>query len=77
MSMTNFLIFGTLAIAMASFFALHRPISVTQILPKKVSNEAFARIFEQDAPTKPNWEDVISTLSQTVHILLFLCPSKL
>ncbi|KAM7191805.1 hypothetical protein V8F20_009168 [Naviculisporaceae sp. PSN 640] len=57
------------AIAMASFFALHRPISVTQILPKKVSNEAFARIFEQDAPTKPNWEDVISTLSQTTQQL--------
>lgn len=66
---------------MASFFALHRPISVTQILPKKVSNETFARIFDQEAATKPNWEDVISTLSQTVHTLentsQLLSPSKL
>ncbi|KAM7194492.1 hypothetical protein V8F33_007202 [Rhypophila sp. PSN 637] len=57
------------AIAMSTFFALHRPISVTQILPKKVSNEAFARIFDKEETTKPNWEDVISTLSQTVQSL--------
>ncbi|KAK4218858.1 hypothetical protein QBC37DRAFT_411703 [Rhypophila decipiens] len=57
------------AIAMSTFFALHRPISVTQILPKKVSNEAFARIFDKEETTKPNWEDVISTLSQTTQQL--------
>lgn len=55
------------ALALSTFFALHRPISVTQLLPKTVSEDAFAEIFAQSRRHKMS--DVISTLSQTVHAL--------
>ncbi|GAB1310563.1 Small ribosomal subunit protein mS38 [Madurella fahalii] len=55
------------ALALSTFFALHRPISVTQLLPKTVSEDAFAEIFAQSRRHK--MADVISTLSQTVHTL--------
>jgi hypothetical protein len=55
-------------LAISTFFALHRPISVTQLLPKSVSDDAFARIFA--SRTRNNRvADVLSTLSQTVHDL--------
>ncbi|KAK3945460.1 hypothetical protein QBC46DRAFT_372296 [Diplogelasinospora grovesii] len=55
------------ALALSTFFALHRPISVTQLLPKPVTNDAFAEIFNQRRGHRVT--DVISTLSQTVHDL--------
>ena len=57
-----------LGLALSTFFALHRPISVTQLLPRTVSDDAFAKIF---APrTRANRvADVLSTLSQSVHDL--------
>ena len=55
-------------LALSTFFALHRPISVTQLMPKSVSDDAFAKIFA--ARTRNNRvADVLSTLSQTVSDL--------
>ncbi|KAK4167260.1 hypothetical protein QBC43DRAFT_376803 [Cladorrhinum sp. PSN259] len=54
--------------ALSTFFALHRPISVTQLLPQPVTEDAFAQIF---APRSRNHrvQDVLSTLQQTVQDL--------
>ena len=53
---------------MSTFFSLHRPISVTQNLPKAVTEDAFAAIFA--ASTRgAKVTDVLSTLSQTVDQL--------
>ncbi|KAK4098641.1 hypothetical protein N658DRAFT_499321 [Parathielavia hyrcaniae] len=59
---------GDEGLALSTFFALHRPISVTQLLPQSVTDDTFARIF---APRTRNGRvaEVISTLSQTVHDL--------
>ncbi|KAK4129195.1 hypothetical protein N657DRAFT_563658 [Parathielavia appendiculata] len=59
---------GDEGLALSTFFALHRPISVTQLLPQTVSDDTFARIF---APRTRNGRvaEVLSTLSQTVHDL--------
>ncbi|KAI1394811.1 hypothetical protein F4819DRAFT_493092 [Hypoxylon fuscum] len=56
------------ALALSTFFSLHRPMSVTHSFPKTVSDDAFAQIF---APrTKNNkYNDVMSTLSRTVDEL--------
>jgi hypothetical protein len=55
-------------LALSTFFALHRPISVTQLLPRTVSEDVFAKIF---TPRTRNNRvaDVLSTLSQTVQDL--------
>ncbi|KAL2255414.1 hypothetical protein VTK26DRAFT_3424 [Humicola hyalothermophila] len=59
---------GDEGLALSTFFALHRPISVTQLLPRAVSDDAFAKIFTPR--TRANKvADVLSTLSQTVHDL--------
>ncbi|EAQ93129.1 hypothetical protein CHGG_01364 [Chaetomium globosum CBS 148.51] len=59
---------GDEGLALSTFFALHRPISVTQLMPKSVSDDAFARIFA--TRTRNNRvADVLSTLSQTVSDL--------
>ncbi|KAK3396335.1 hypothetical protein B0T20DRAFT_268456 [Sordaria brevicollis] len=55
------------ALALSTFFALHRPISVTQLLPKTVTEESFAEIFNHRKGHKAT--DVLSTLSQSVHDL--------
>ncbi|KAK1781246.1 hypothetical protein QBC45DRAFT_390766 [Copromyces sp. CBS 386.78] len=55
------------ALALSTFFALHRPISVTQLLPKTVTEESFAEIFNHRKGHKAT--DVLSTLSQAVHDL--------
>ncbi|KAK4231165.1 hypothetical protein QBC38DRAFT_467004 [Podospora fimiseda] len=54
--------------ALSTFFALHRPISVTQLLPQPVTEDAFAQIF---APRSRSHrvQEVLSTLSQTVQDL--------
>ncbi|KAK0624622.1 hypothetical protein B0T17DRAFT_590495 [Bombardia bombarda] len=54
------------ALALSTFFALHRPISVTQLLPQTVTDEAFAEIFNTRGH---GVTDVLSTLSQSVHDL--------
>ncbi|KAL2199388.1 hypothetical protein P885DRAFT_75806 [Corynascus similis CBS 632.67] len=59
---------GDEGLALSTFFALHRPISVTQLMPKSVSDDAFAQIFA--SRTRNNKvTDVLSTLSQTVSDL--------
>ncbi|KAL2129451.1 hypothetical protein VTI74DRAFT_7791 [Chaetomium olivicolor] len=59
---------GDEGLALSTFFALHRPISVTQLLPKTVTDDAFAQIFTPR--TRDNRvSDVLSTLSQTVNDL--------
>jgi len=55
-----------LALALSSFFALHRPISVTQQIPKIVTDEEFAEIFNPKPKGSRTPQDVISTLSRTV-----------
>ncbi|KAH8899199.1 hypothetical protein GQ53DRAFT_873389 [Thozetella sp. PMI_491] len=56
------------ALALSTFFSLHRPISVTHSFPKTITEDAFAEIFSQRAKShRPS--DVISTLSHTVHDL--------
>ncbi|KAK3897534.1 hypothetical protein C8A05DRAFT_19726 [Staphylotrichum tortipilum] len=59
---------GDEGLALSTFFALHRPISVTQLMPKAVSDESFAQIFAP-RPRGSRVADVLSTLSQTVHDL--------
>ncbi|KAI8631044.1 hypothetical protein F5Y19DRAFT_424735 [Xylariaceae sp. FL1651] len=56
------------ALALSTFFGLHRPISVTHSFPKTVTDEAFAQIF---APrTKPvAYNKIMSTLSRAVDQL--------
>ncbi|KAK3335976.1 hypothetical protein B0T19DRAFT_480597 [Cercophora scortea] len=56
------------ALALSTFFALHRPISVTQLLPKTVTDEAFAAIFKQSGRAH-GVSDVLATLDQTVQDL--------
>lgn len=56
-----------LALAISTFFALHRPISVTQLLPKTVTEDSFAEIFTTRRGHRV--QDVLSTLGQTVHDL--------
>ena len=54
------------ALALSSFFSLHRPISVTTSLPRIVTDDAFAAIFTQKArAAKPS--EVMSTISRTVQ----------
>ncbi|KAG5931302.1 hypothetical protein E4U53_001837 [Claviceps sorghi] len=56
------------ALGLSSFFSLHRPISITQTMPRTVSDEHFASIF---APrTRANKvSDTMSTLSSTIDQL--------
>ena len=54
------------ALALSSFFSLHRPISVTHSLPRIITDDAFAAIFKQRTrATKPS--EVMSTISRTVQ----------
>ncbi|KAG6000674.1 hypothetical protein E4U43_001538 [Claviceps pusilla] len=56
------------ALGLSSFFSLHRPISITQTMPRTVSDEHFASIF---APrTRANKvSETMSTLSSTIEQL--------
>ncbi|KAA8646362.1 hypothetical protein EYZ11_008739 [Aspergillus tanneri] len=51
----------------ASFFSIHRPISVSTTVPPPSSSEAFDAIFTMKRPTKQETDDVMLTLSSTVH----------
>ncbi|KAH7027604.1 uncharacterized protein B0I36DRAFT_364785 [Microdochium trichocladiopsis] len=55
------------ALALSTFFSLHRPMSVTHSFPKTVSDDAFAQIFA--TRQKADYNDVVSTLSKTVDDL--------
>ncbi|KAI1353414.1 hypothetical protein F5Y01DRAFT_312908 [Xylaria sp. FL0043] len=56
------------AFALATFFSLHRPISVTHSFPKAITDDAFAQIFAQR--TKPaTYNKVMSTLARSVDQL--------
>ncbi|TGJ87617.1 hypothetical protein E0Z10_g1147 [Xylaria hypoxylon] len=56
------------ALALATFFSLHRPISVTHSFPKTITDDAFAQIFAQR--TKPATHNkVVSTLTRAINQL--------
>jgi hypothetical protein len=56
------------SVGLSSFFSLHRPISITQTIPRTVTNEHFASIF---APRSKNARvfDTINTVSNTIDHL--------
>ncbi|KAF4507489.1 hypothetical protein G6O67_003981 [Ophiocordyceps sinensis] len=56
------------AIGLSSFFSLHRPISITQTMPRSVSDEHFASIFAAHAKAS-KVADTMSTLSNTIDQL--------
>ncbi|KXG46965.1 protein of unknown function DUF1713, mitochondria [Penicillium griseofulvum] len=51
----------------ASFFSIHRPISVTTTVPPTSTTDAFEAIFSSKRPLKNEPEDVIFTLSSAVQ----------
>ncbi|KAJ8119179.1 hypothetical protein ONZ43_g3828 [Nemania bipapillata] len=55
------------ALALATFFSLHRPISVTHSFPKAITDDAFAQIFTPR--TRPTHSKVVSTLTRSVNQL--------
>ncbi|GJN70491.1 hypothetical protein PLIIFM63780_002917 [Purpureocillium lilacinum] len=56
------------ALGLSSFFSLHRPISITQTMPRSVTDEHFASIFTPR--TKSNKvSDTVSTISSTIDQL--------
>ncbi|KAI0539747.1 hypothetical protein GGR58DRAFT_210732 [Xylaria digitata] len=56
------------ALALATFFSLHRPISVTHSFPKTITDDAFAQIFAQRTKSS-TYNKVVSTLARTVDQL--------
>ncbi|KAH8424054.1 mitochondrial 37S ribosomal protein mS38 [Aspergillus melleus] len=50
----------------ASFFSIHRPISVSTTVPPTSSSEAFDALFTAKRPSKHEADDVMFTLSSTV-----------
>ncbi|KAI0169139.1 hypothetical protein GGR52DRAFT_508763 [Hypoxylon sp. FL1284] len=56
------------ALALSTFFSLHRPMSVTHSFPKTITEDAFAQIFTSRTRNS-KYNDVVSTLSRTVDEL--------
>ncbi|KAI0882233.1 uncharacterized protein GGS22DRAFT_170520 [Annulohypoxylon maeteangense] len=56
------------ALALSTFFSLHRPMSTTNSLPKAITQDAFAQIFAP-LPKNGKYNDVMSTISRTVDDL--------
>ncbi|MCJ1410296.1 hypothetical protein MMC19_004381 [Ptychographa xylographoides] len=54
---------------MASFFSLHRPMSVTAVIPPPSSPSTFSSIFTPRVQHKPRAADIIYTLSTAVNTL--------
>ncbi|KAH8695557.1 hypothetical protein BGW36DRAFT_299157 [Talaromyces proteolyticus] len=52
---------------LASFFSLHRPISVTTTIPPPTNEEAFNAIFESKSMSRRGRGDVLDTLSSAVR----------
>lgn len=57
-----------IALGLSSFFSLHRPISITQTMPRAVTDEQFASIFTSRAKAN-TVSDTMSTLSSTIDQL--------
>lgn len=57
-----------LALGLSTFFSLHRPISVTQTMPRTVTDEHFASIFATRSKSS-RIRDTVSTLSDTIDQL--------
>ncbi|KAI5864848.1 hypothetical protein GGS23DRAFT_562122 [Durotheca rogersii] len=56
------------ALALSTFFSLHRPMSVTHSFPKTITEDAFAQIFAPRSKSN-KCNDVVSTLSRSVDEL--------
>ncbi|XWW99767.1 hypothetical protein V2A60_007779 [Cordyceps javanica] len=56
------------ALGLSSFFSLHRPISITQTMPRTVSEEHFASIFAARSKAS-RISETMSTLSDTIDQL--------
>ncbi|KAL6701794.1 hypothetical protein J3F84DRAFT_355808 [Trichoderma pleuroticola] len=56
------------ALSLSSFFSLHRPISITQTMPRTVTDEHFASIFAPRSKSN-RIRDTVSTLSDTIDQL--------
>ncbi|KAL9617640.1 MAG: hypothetical protein Q9160_007557 [Pyrenula sp. 1 TL-2023] len=54
---------------MASFFACHRPMSVTNSVPVPQAHETFSSIFTEDFNSKPQPAQVISVLDNAIQSL--------
>ena len=54
-------------IHIASFFSIHRPISVTKSIPPPSSDSAFAALFSERERLNHQPSDVIYTVSSTIH----------
>lgn len=52
---------------MASFFSIHRPISVSNTVPPTSTTEAFDALFTAKKPPRTETDDVIFTLSSAVN----------
>jgi len=59
----------TADIAASDFFSLYRPISLTNVFPKAVTDDAFASIFTSKTKTNAKPAEVISTIASTVEKL--------
>jgi hypothetical protein len=57
------------ALALSTFFSLHRPISVTNSFPKAITDDAFAQIFAPRTKPVSYNNKVMSTLARTVEQL--------
>lgn len=58
----------SLALSLSSFFSLHRPISITQTMPRSVTDEHFASIFAARSKSA-KIADTMSTLTDTIDQL--------
>ncbi|KAI1089879.1 hypothetical protein F5B19DRAFT_484891 [Rostrohypoxylon terebratum] len=56
------------ALALSTFFSLHRPMSTTNSLPKAITQDAFAQIFATQTKNG-KYTNVMSTISRTVDEL--------
>ncbi|KAI1827488.1 hypothetical protein F4861DRAFT_366717 [Xylaria intraflava] len=56
------------ALALSTFFSLHRPISVTHSFPKAITDDAFAKIFAPRTKSA-TYNKVMSTLARAVDEL--------
>ncbi|ATY64859.1 DUF1713 domain [Cordyceps militaris] len=56
------------ALGLSSFFSLHRPISITQTMPRSVSEEHFASIFAARSKAS-RISETMTTLSETIDQL--------
>lgn len=57
-----------IALGLSSFFSLHRPISISQTMPRTVSDEHFASIFAPRSKSN-RVSETMSTLSDTIDQL--------